>query len=300
MKYGDRGAGVKSLQRILIKRGYRMPVYGADGVLGEETWDALQQYATAELGQWEPEVPPGVVESLENVPTPTAPDTITPTPSSVVETIDLSGEQTDPAPKSKVVSGRTVLRAPHTVTGIVLHQTATAYGVSPQQVAAANGDRALALHRRALNVACHAMAFMDGCLVLTNDVLRYVYHGNGFNRSTLGLEVEGRYPGLVNSPDTTTWGGEPNELTEATIRAAREGVRKLLELGRDAGMPITHIFAHRQSSGNRRSDPGEGLWRAVVTDYAVPVLGLKTEPTLVLGSGKPVPVEWDTYGSGHY
>ena len=300
MRYGDKGADVKALQESLLSRGYRLPRYSADGHLGEETWGALEQYAKSELGVWDPEVPAGIEESFGSVPIPPAPDPITPPAESVVEVIDLRGEQTDPAPKSKVVSGSTVQRAPHTVTGIVLHQTGCTYGVSSQQVAAAGGDRALALHRRALNVACHAMAFRDGCVVLTNPVESYIYHGNGFNRYTLGAEIAGIYPGMVNDPQGTTWGGEPTELTPETIAAAREAVRQLLEMGRDVGMPITHIFTHRQSSDTRRSDCGEGLWRAVVTDYAVPVLGLKTEPSLVVGSGSPVPVEWDTYGSGHY
>ena len=218
----------------------------------------------------------------------------------VVEPLDLRHEQTDPAPKSKVINGKTVLRAPHTVTGIVLHQTACTYGVSQQQIQAAGGDRDLALHRRALNVACHAMAFMDGCLVLTNDVESYIYHGNSFNSYTLGLEVEGRYPGLDNEPDKTTWGGDPTPLTEKTITAAREGIRKLVEMGRLAGMPITDIFAHRQSSATRRSDPGEALWRAVVLDYAVPVLGLIPHQGVTLSDGMPVPKEWDPNGVGSY
>tara|TARA_R110002049_G_scaffold217647_5_gene389079 strand:- start:24 stop:926 length:903 start_codon:yes stop_codon:yes gene_type:complete len=300
MRYGNKGDDVSRVQRMLMERGFRLPKYGADGHLGDETWEALEQYSKSELSVWDPEVPAGVIESLEDpihiiTPGPDIPD-----PESAVPVLDLRSEQTDPSPKSKVVNGHTVLRAPQTVTGITLHQTACTYGVSQNQIDAAGGDRQLALHRRALGVACHAMAFMDGTLVLTNPVERYIYHGNGLNSFTLGLEVEGRYPGLTNEPDKTTWGGDPTPLTGATVAAAQEGVRKLVELGRRAGMPITHIYAHRQSSETRRSDPGEGLWRHVVLDYAVPVLGLKAAQGVTVGTGEPVPEQWDPDGVGNY
>jgi hypothetical protein len=65
-------------------------------------------------------------------------------------------------------------------------------------------------------------------------------------------------------------------------------------------MPIEYIHAHRQSSGTRRSDPGEELWQKVVLEFAVPVLGLKTEPSRVLKDGRPIPESWDLDGSGAY
>jgi len=300
VKYGQHGQDVTEVQQALIDEGFRLPKYGADGHLGDETWDALERYAKAECNGWSPSVPQNVIDSLHEQPAPPAPMPTPPPPDSGVAIVDLRHEQSQPAPKSKVANGATVLRTPHTVTGICIHQTACTYGVSQNQINAAGGDRALALHRRALNVACHAMAFMDGSLVLTNEMESYIYHGNGLNSFTLGLEVEGRYPGLVNDPENTTWGGDPTPLTEQTIRAAREGVRQLVQLGNDAGMPVTHIYTHRQSSETRRSDCGEGLWRAVVTDYAVAKLGLIIAPAFTVGSGEPVPQEWDAAGVGRY
>lgn len=219
---------------------------------------------------------------------------------SVVEVIDLRSEQSDPAPKSRVSGGRTVLRDPGSVTGIVLHQTATLYGVSDRQVKAAGGDADLALQRRALGVACHAMAFREGWVVIANDPRAYVHHANSLNAVSLGLEVEGNFPGRDSAPAATTWGGDPTELTQETIEAAREGIRVLMEKGRAMGMPIEWVWGHRQSSSSRRADPSEGLWRSVVLDYAVPVLGLKTEPKKSFGDGLPIPLEWDPNGRGSY
>ena len=298
MKYNDQGDDVRQVQAALISKGYALPKYGADGHLGDETWSALEGYSKASGLGWTPSVPAATLEAL--LASPPSPSPTPPPPSPTVEIVDLRHEQSNPAPKSKVANGSTVQRAPETVTGICIHQTACTYGVSKQQVEAAGGDRALALHRRALNVACHAMAFTDGSVVLTNELTSYIQHGNNLNSFTVGLEVEGRYPGLLNDPERTTWGGDPTPLTEETIAAAREAVRQLVVLGADYGMRITHLYTHRQSSETRRSDCGEGLWRAVVLDYAVPVLGLKTTPSFSIGSGKPVPREWDPAGVGSY
>lgn len=300
MKYGQSGEAVLKVQQALIDRGYPLKRYGADGHCGDETWSALEQYSKAELNDWDPSVPDYVIESLQDPITPIDPIPDVPDSDSKVPILDLRSEQTDPAPKSKIVHGHTVMRAPHTVTGICIHQTACTYGVSQAQINAAGGDRDLALHRRALNVACHAMAFMDGTLVLTNEMQSYINASNGLNASCLALEIEGRYPGLVNDPIGTTWGGDPTPLTGTTVAAAQEGVRKLVQLGRAAGMPIQFIYTHRQSSETRRSDCGEALWRNVVLDFAVPVLGLKTAPTMTVGSGRPIPEEWDPSGVGHY
>lgn len=221
---------------------------------------------------------------------------------------DLRAEQSTAHKKTRVRGGRTVRRKPEAVTGIVLHQTAVNFGVSPHQVRAADGDEDLALARRGLNVACHAIAFRRGFFVATHPLVHYVSHGNGFNRYTLGLEVDGRYSGLADDPATlpredvrTTWGGhEPTELTARTLETARAALRWLVEAGRAEGMPIETIYAHRQSSATRRSDPGELLWRELVLGYAVPVLGLRTDPGLVVGSGRPVPAAWDPGGFGPY
>lgn len=299
MRYGDKGDDVVEVQRALMDRGYSLPRWGADGVLGEESWSALEQYSRAELGVWDPEVPGGVIESLQDPINPITPGPDVPPADDSVTVLDLRSEQTDPAPKSKVVAGKTVMRAPHTITAIVLHQTACTYGVSQQQIDAAGGDRELALHRRALNVACHAMAFRDGTVVLPNKLQSYMNAANGWNSQSLSVEIVGRYPGLTSQPDKTTWGGDPTELTDLTIATAREAVRTLVELGRAEGMVLDRLVSHRQSSASRRSDPGQGIWEEVAL-WAQQALGLKLCQSITVGDGKPVPVEWDPNGVGKY
>ena len=81
----------------------------------------------------------------------------------------------------------------------------------------------------------------------------------------------------------------------------------LVTMARAGGSPIEFVHAHRQSSEDRRSDPGEAIWRGVVEEYGIPVLGLKAEYALALpssnpknGPGKPIPVEWAAGGVGRY
>ena len=287
MKYGERGAQVRELQQRLIAAGYPLPRYGADGVLGTETWDALQRYAGDSSLLWAPEVPPAVVEALMIEP---------------VKVVDLTSKQTNPPAdqsKWKVSGGKVVVRDAASVSGIMLHQTGVWYGVSSAQVAAAGGDRHAALHTRGLNIACHAVAFdgkdagLDcGHGVATAPLKWYCYQANTANAESVGLEVEGVYPGLVTPGCVMP--------SERVVNAARDAVRYMVEQGRREGMPLRYIWAHRQSSAMRRSDPGEALWKRVALEYAVAVLGLETQPSRTWGDGRPIPVEWQPGGVGPY
>lgn len=309
VKFNDKGDEVRRLQQRLIAEGYSLPVYGADGHLGDETWDALQQYAEEQRVRWDPIVPTDVMTDLfadttvPELPTIPAPDAEL----DGVKIIDLLSER-DPArpplsrktkrPKWKMGrNGLVVMRNARNITGVTIHQTAVEFGVSNQQLKAAGGDVQLALARRGLDVACHSISF-DGFFARTTPLAYYVYHGNGFNGFELGLEIDGLYPGVVGG---RTWNREPpTKLTEGRVFAARAAMKDLVTRGREANQPIRYLHAHRQSSETRRSDPGEALWKAVVLEYAVPVLKLELNQSRVLRDGRPVPKEWDPNGVGSY
>jgi hypothetical protein len=216
-----------------------------------------------------------------------------------VPVVDLRDEQTDPAPKTRLVAGRTVTRDPSSVTGVVIHQTAARFGVGPARIRAANGDEALALHRRALEQPYHAIAFRRTMSVAMGQrLVSYTHHGGALNALSLGYAVDGVYPGIVGGQ---TWdGSEPDPITPELVEVARVGLARLVETGRQTGMPLTCVWAHRQSSAQRRADPGEGWWRALVLEYAVPVLGLETQPERTWGDGRPIPADWDPAGVGRY
>lgn len=198
------------------------------------------------------------------------------------------------------------MRDPTTVDSVVIHQTACEFGVSKRAVKR-YGDVEMARARRALDVACHALAFRNGYFVAAHDVRVYVHHANRLNERSLGLEIEGRYPGLMDDPATmaredlkTTWGGKPTELTDLCVETACDALKWLVEEGRKYGMPIKYIWAHRQSSDNRRSDPGQELWQRVVLEYAVKELDLVTQVETKWRQGYSVPTQWDANGVGDY
>ena len=224
---------------------------------------------------------------------------------------DLRAEQdyVYPRGKNKVRKrgNSVVMRDPKSVTTIVVHQTAIEFGVSKLAIAHAGRDVELARARRALDVACHAMAFRQGYFVAAHPLRAYVNHGNRFNAYSLGLEIDGRYAGVADNPATapredllSTWGGKPTELTDQTVRAACAALQWLVVEGRKIGMPLQNVVSHRQSSDMRRSDPGEGIWKRVVLDCAVDELGLTPVLESNWREGLPVPVEWDANGIGHW
>lgn len=215
--------------------------------------------------------------------------------------IDWRARQPNPPPlvrgrrKHLLVRGRVFERDPADVDSITVHQTACVFGARPGR------DR----HERAFGVACHALAFADGAAVLPNPLRWHVHHGNGLNPRALGLEIEGRFPGLIGNPRTlANRRSIETPITDTLIAAAIEALTALVTLGRAEGMPIRYVHAHRQSSPSRRSDPGEEIWRRVVLEHGVRVLGLETQPALVLearkGPGRPIPLEWDPAGVGRY
>ena len=224
---------------------------------------------------------------------------------------DLRGEQDFiyPDGKNKVRKrGNAVVRRDLAdVDTLVVHQAGAEYGVSKRAIANAGGDVELARARRALDVACHVMAFRQGYFVAAHDLDVYVNHAGRFNAKSYCLEIDGRYPGLADDPDTaaredlrTTWGGDPTTLTDDTVRAACDAVEWIFEEAIRRGGGIKKVKGHRQSSDTRRSDPGEEIWRRVVLDFARDQVGLEVVRESPWRKGRPVPVAWDPDGIGSY
>lgn len=220
---------------------------------------------------------------------------------------DLTAMQPHQAPNAARHNGGTLRRDPKTITGLVVHQTAITYGVARYQVDAADGDVDEAQRRRALNVRAHTVAFREGWVVHAHHILSHVYHATVANECSVGLEIEGLYPGLRDIPETapqedelTTWGKrEADELDERTIVTARVALTSLVERALEAGAPLEYVWAHRQVSRNRRADPGEGIWREVV-EVMAPKLGLQLDYDRTWKDGRPIPRAWSGVGRHPY
>lgn len=201
-------------------------------------------------------------------------------------------------PKTKERGKRKSVRKWSSITGITLHQTAVAVR-TPE---------------RCLNMPVHAVVLdggpngEDATIVLLHDPIDYMWHGNGFNRHDIGIEVSARAAGIEGDgrtlwlPEALRNVGSPLdhavEATDAQLEACRMLLRYYVEQASDNGGRIEYIHAHRQSSASRVSDPGSRIWRACGA-WAKAALGLKTGPAdFAIGGGNPLPDAWTGEANG--
>lgn len=175
------------------------------------------------------------------------------------------------------------------VTGICLHQTACVLGERVE---------------RWETVGCHVGITRSGKVIWLHDFDRMVVHGNGWNRRTVGIEIDGLYAGVDGDP-STVW-DDPStprreqgmELTPEAVAAAQDAIRWICTEVADRAGNVRALVAHRQSSKDRRNDPGSAIWQAV----ALPMhaeLGLGDGGIgFAIGTGRPIPEEWDQRCAG--
>jgi hypothetical protein len=175
-------------------------------------------------------------------------------------------------------SHRKGTRDPQTVYALVLHQMACCF--KPKDPL-----------KRFLTVGAHFAITEDGRILQLHPVNALVWASNGFNNRSVAVEFAGNFP----STKGRWWKGETygmNRPTAAQVTAGRQLIRHLMRT-----MGLTHILAHRQSSGTRENDPGPDLWFDV-GQWAVNTLGLKDGgPGFKIDTGNPIPDEWRTWGS---
>lgn len=195
--------------------------------------------------------------------------------------------------------------------GIEAHITAAAFGTSrrrrnfwTQAIADGQVDEVLvqyqgpeedwnavairmALHERFWKVPYHYVGLLNGDVLRNNPISRYTYHGNGGNGPLVGVSLEGNYPGLEKNRKA-----KHNGYDDHTIETGRAALRLAVTESRKEGAPIETLFAHRQYSGGRLGDPGEGWWKEI----GIPMskeLGLERRVAFKHSSGNPIPREWD-------
>lgn len=265
---GDTGDAVRGLQEQLLALGYALPRWGADGDLGDETLRALAGFL-CDHGNGYTDDDLSTASDVELALVKRVYDASAwPIPVPGVTFYDLRREadrkhDRGPRPWSKI-------------TGITLHQTACDFG----------RERA----SRWSTLQAHVGVSREGWVNWVHDLERVVWHGHGFNDATVGLELEGLYAGIAGNPDGSA---TPETPTPELVKAAQETIRWVFATVTRHGGHLRYLYAHRQSKGSRRADPGQELWQAVALPMMAE-LGLEDGGLgYCRGSGRPIPEAWD-------
>ena len=170
------------------------------------------------------------------------------------------------------------------VTGICLHQTACLLGERPA---------------RWETVGAHVGVMRSGRVVWIHDFDRTIWHGNGWNAGTVGIEIDGLYEGIEGDP-RTVWDDPTTPIhergmtpTPAAVEATKQAIRWICSEVAKRGGAVKALVAHRQSSATRRSDPGEALWRAVALPMHDELELSDGGIGFRLGDGRAIPESWD-------
>jgi N-acetyl-anhydromuramyl-L-alanine amidase AmpD len=165
------------------------------------------------------------------------------------------------------------------VTGICLHQTACVLGERVE---------------RWDTVGAHFGVLRSGAIVWLHDFDRVVAHGNGWNAGTVGIEVDGLFAG-VECDSSTVWNDPSTKVRERGMRPTPEqldSLEWLIAWCVQTRPTIRALVAHRQSSKDRRNDPGQAIWQA--TRLVAAELGLGDGGQGFEIGGRPIPEEWDS------
>lgn len=200
--------------------------------------------------------------------------------------IDLRKQSGKTNGKKRIVFGTRTWKK---TTGVTLHQTACKLGERPE---------------RWLNVGCHVGVTRSGKVLWLHDFTDLVVHGHGWNNQCVGIEIDGLYAGVEGDP-RTVWDDKSTpereqgmDIRPVQMEAVRQAIRWIYDVVQAHGGQLHALVAHRQSTDDRTSDPGSGIWQAV----AIPMhleLGLTDGPPgFTIGKGEPIPEAWDPSRKG--
>lgn len=282
---GSRDPYVAIAQQQLIRLGYRLPRFGVDGDLGDETLSAYGAFLVSQ----------GLREPVDE-----RPESITPLGASALDKAFAALDQNGVNPNiideraNHPHSGRSVsmpYRPWSNITAVVLHQTAANMGETPSS-----------WH----GVPIHFGITRAGKIIQLYDLTEVCNHANGLNRRSVGIEIDGWYAGIEGQLNTL-WQPhnqpkrQPMDLPAAQANAVKEIVQWILNTVAVNGGKVTHIHPHRQSSKDRQSDPGSLIWQTIGL-WAQNNLQLSDGGvTFTVGDGLMIPAAWDArYKSNPY
>lgn len=138
-------------------------------------------------------------------------------------------------------------------------------------------------------VTSHFVILPNGTILQLHPMTAYLHASNGFNRGSVAVEFVGNFPstrGKCYRPDRFGC----HEVSPDQVRAGRRLVEYLIRR-----IGLTHILAHRQSSGRRGNDPGPDIWYGV-GQWAIENHNLKDGgPGFKIQSGRAIPDSWRSW-----
>lgn len=267
MKYRwkQQGPAVVALQEALVRMGFHLPKYGADGDLGGETWAKIELYAEVDQLPTGQPLPEHITDDIMN-------DLFVKTPIGAFERpvgyVRVVGDPND------VIR----MRGWKEVDTIVVHQTGCWMTDTPERFRKLNAQMAI--------LRDHATP-----IVQVQALNAYMYHANEANRFSIGFEINGLFPGLIKQFDSAKHSHVGP--SDAQINNTRNAIHMVCEEFAAHGGEIKHIIPHRLANDVKRSDPGEAAWKAIGI-WAQRKLGLTDKgPGWTIGDGTPLPGEWD-------
>jgi len=258
----QKGQEVIDLQNALMRKGYALPRYGADGDLGGETWGKVEAFAQTDQFSTSKPLPESVTDRILAATTP-------------APTFDLPAGHVRVVGDPADVHG---VRSWSAINSIVIHQTGCWMNDTPDRF-------------KTLNAHIGLLANHPTPIVQVQDLNAYMYHANETNKFSVGIEINGLFPGLIKdfkAGNHTAEGPTPSQISNTRL-----AVQWICDEVEAKGGKISHIIPHRCSNTSRRSDPGELAWREIGV-WAQQNLGLTDKgPGWTIGDGKPIPAEWD-------
>jgi peptidoglycan hydrolase-like protein with peptidoglycan-binding domain len=284
LKRGDRGAAVKRLQDALIELGEALPRWGNDGDLGGETLAAVTSFLVKHGRASFDDPDPTAVDDAELAAIYAMADLLRKTkkdaPLNVIDRTAYAGLTWDQGPR------------PWTqVYGWCLHQTAAPLHTS----------RDLA---RCDKIGAHWVVYPDGRKFKLHEANRRIVHGHGWNTSMIGIEISGLFAGCEGDP-STVWDNPETPYKEQADTLTADQINAVIAIIRyDYQTIVAHggkpawMVSHRQSSDQRRSDPGSAVWQRIGIPMMLELKLTDGGPGYKIGSGAPNPEKWDPSRKG--
>lgn len=205
-----------------------------------------------------------------------------PAPRAMVHVVDCP----DDVPRLKASKRSNRLRTPDEVDSLCMHQTGVEFGTTRRQRERWGSVDAALIARFHEGTPYHHVALARGFVLNNHSPALYTYHGNGANRRSMGVAIEGNFPQTLRRKPKHT------ELTKTRIEAGKEAMRMAHRRATGWGATIKFVTPHRAWSKNRSGDTGPELWKLIVAPM-MEELGLTLlDHVDTKKGGRTVPDEW--------